>query len=83
MFISIPKSLIILFLIVSVCISGGIFLGGKGGNDINYQRKIDSLESVIYSQELELSRYEITLERLKEEDPPTFYLFKKTMDETE
>ena len=38
-------------------------------NFIYYQQQIDSLISDIYSKELIIGKYEITLELLKEQDP--------------
>lgn len=48
------------------------------------QKKIDSLEAVVYPLEIELNRYEITLEKVMEKDSTCGILFETTMSmETE
>jgi hypothetical protein len=72
------KNAIVLLIIISILCTAFYFI--KDGiiksntqvikkDFIFYQQQIDSLISDIYSKELMISRYEITLELLKEEDP--------------
>jgi len=72
------KNALVLFIIIAILCAAFYFI--KDGiiksntqvikkNFTYYQQQMDSLISDIYSKELIIGKYEITLELLKEEDP--------------